>query len=280
MDKVNLLDYRRDVYTSTGNDGITEYIFKTIGVETGIFVEFGAWDGVRGCNCRKLFEQGWSGVFIEADDEKYANLCKNYEGQNRVHCCKAMVGFEDGSLFDRIVDPFLKGANIDFCLIDIDGLDLEVFETFEKYLPTVVCIEGGQMLDPLHERLDTAVASKNIQQSLSVMVESFEKKGYKVLCSYQDTYFIRAEFYDRFNVASDLYELYFNGLAAIPKRIPYIQKKLKDAGLKNPIVNDILWKSGFWRYGYRKRKLWAEKQSPKIQAVIKEKYERTKSTVK
>ena len=67
--------------------------------------------------------------------------------------------------------------NIDFCSIDIDGLDLEIFETFKKFMPSVVCIEGGQMLHPYHKRVERNIAKRNIQQSLKVMVASFEKKG-------------------------------------------------------------------------------------------------------
>ncbi len=255
---INLLDYKGGKYSNIGNDGIIEYIFLKLNIERGIFVEVGAWDGIWNSNCVRLFEKKWQGIFIEADFERYDELKKNYFGFKNVVCCNAKIGFDKENLFDNVVNPFLKGKQIDFCSIDIDGLDLEVFETFEKYLPTVVCIEGGQMFDPFHKRVKKSIAAKNIQQSLKTMVDSFEKKGYKILCSYQDSFFIKKEYYHLFDVSDDLIALYFDGLRAIHRRIPFIQKYMKKVNLKNNIVNYVLKKSDYRKYGWKKRKKWAE----------------------
>ena len=109
MKKDNLLNYGYDKYTSTGNDGIIDYIFKNINLKKGIFVEFGAWDGIKNSNCRKLFEEGWSGIFIEADEQKYKELKNNYKKYSQICCLNNSVGLNDGNLFDNIVDPYLKG---------------------------------------------------------------------------------------------------------------------------------------------------------------------------
>jgi hypothetical protein len=227
---------------------------------------------VHGSNCRTLFEKGWSGLFIEANKRRYKQLYKNYKAFDRIHCCRAIVGTRAGKLFDDIVGPYLDSSNIDFCSIDIDGEDLEVFETFERYLPTVVCIEGGQMLHPYHKRVSLSIARQNIQQSLNIMVRSFEAKGYHILCSYQDSFFIKSEYYDKFNVSSDLMKLYFDGLAAIYRRLPFIRNRLERVGLRNEIVDDILANSDYSKYGYEKRKLWAKEQKERILEVIKDRY--------
>src|SRR5712664_2332172 len=67
-----------NVYSQRGQDGILREIFARIGVETGVFVEFGGWDGVYLSNCRLLFEKGWRGVFIESNPERFAILSHNY----------------------------------------------------------------------------------------------------------------------------------------------------------------------------------------------------------
>ena len=144
------------------------------------------------------------------------------------------------SLFDDVVSPPIipHDRHIDFCSVDIDGLDVEVFETFEKNLPTVVCIEGGQMLHPLHPRVAPGIAQNNIQQSLATMNEIFSRKGYRVICSYQDSFFVKEEFYHLFDVSENVLNLYLDGLEALPK-IPWIQKKLEEVGLSNAIVDSI-----------------------------------------
>jgi len=269
---INILDYRKKKYSSIGNDGIIKFIVSTLGIEQSVFVEFGAWDGIKGSNCRALFEKGWIGLFIEADRKKYKKLVKNYAGHDEIGCVHSKVGFKKGNRFDDIVDWSIgKNINIDFCSIDIDGLDLDVFETFERHLPTTICIEGGQMLKPNHSRVSKSVSSQNIQQSLNVMIKSFAKRGYKPLCSYQDTFFIKEEFYHLFDVSDNFIDLYFDGLQAVYRRLPFISKYVKKVGLKNSIVDSVLRKSNFGKYGYSKRKKWAKNEHELIISAIKSK---------
>ncbi len=268
----NLLDYRFNKYTSTGNDGIIEHIFNKLNIKEGMFVEFGAWDGIKNSNCRKLYEEGWNGIFIEPDKYKYRNLKKNYKNDKRVICINIKIKDSGKNVFDNVVGLHIGNRNIDFCSIDIDGLDLEVFETFEKHFPTVICIEGGQMLHPYYRRIKKSIAKNNIQQSLSVMVQSFEKKGYKVLCSYQDSFFVKKEYYYLFNVKNNLIELHFNGLQALHRRLPWIYKYVQKNGLTNNIIKNILKETFYFSdYGYKKRKVWVEEKKEHIKLVI-EKY--------
>ena len=268
----NILDYRFDKYTSTGNDGIIEHIFKKNDIKNGTFVEFGAWDGVKNSNCRKIYEEGWNGIFIEPDKDKYKSLKKNYKNDKQIICINEKIEDKGKYIFDNIVGSYIGNRNIDFCSIDVDGIDLEIFETFEKYLPIVICIEGGQMLHPYHKRIKKNISKNNIQQSLGVMVNSFEKKGYKILCSYQDTFFIKKELYHLFEVEDNLIELYFNGLTALHRRLPWIYKFVKKGGLTNDIIKNILKETFYFSdYGYKKRKIWAEEKKEQIKLII-EKY--------
>ncbi len=265
---MNLLDYRSDTHSSTGNDGIIEQIFSTLGVEKGLFVEFGAWDGLYGCNCRKLQQEGWDGIFIEPESNRFEDLKKNYGQFDNITCINSIVGTTE-SLFDDLVDPYVKDK-IDFCSIDIDGLDLAVFETIGRHLPDVVCIEGGQMLHPGHERIPDDVARHNIQQSLEVMVEAFEKKGYQALCSYQDTFFIKRELADPFGPPASIMDLYLDGIAALARRIPWIRDTIAQQGLRNPILDEIVSRAGYEEYGYEQRKQWAVDRDQEIKAVIEQ----------
>ena len=269
---INLLEFRFDKYTSTGNDGIIEQIFKILEVKKGFFVEFGAWDGIHGCNSRKLCEEGWSGIFIEPILRRYLKLYWNYRQNISVKTIWSIVSTNGKNSFDCIMDRSSVNFEVDFCSIDIDGQDVEVFENFEKHLPKVVCIEGGQMLHPFYDRIPSEVASNNIQQSLSVIAEIGRKKGYEPVCSYQDTFLVKNELYDKFDVTQDLVKMYFNGLKVHHRRLPWIQKKLSEVNMQNPIVDDILNKSGFEKYGYHKRKQWSIDVSDIIDNIIEERY--------
>ena len=269
---MDILEHRKRGYSNIGNDGIIKFILKTLGMSTGTFVEFGAYDGVKNSNCKKLQEKGWSGIFIEPDIERYEKLEQEYDScKDKIVCINGKIELHGDNLFDNIVDPYLEGRNIDFCSIDVDGLDLEIFETFEKYLPTVVCIEGGQALPPYHERVEKSVAQNAIQQSLQVMVNSFEEKGYKILCCYQDCFFVKKEFYSNFDVSEDLMTLYFNGLRSRPLCMSYVKEYMDAAGIKNEIVDYVLKKSDYSKYGYENRHLWAVQQLKKILKALNKK---------
>nr|VFK56242.1 MAG: hypothetical protein BECKTUN1418F_GA0071002_10832 [Candidatus Kentron sp. TUN]VFK61659.1 MAG: hypothetical protein BECKTUN1418D_GA0071000_115613 [Candidatus Kentron sp. TUN]VFK62495.1 MAG: hypothetical protein BECKTUN1418E_GA0071001_10812 [Candidatus Kentron sp. TUN] len=64
-----LLEYRRNVYSQTGEDGIIEKILDIIPRNDKWCVEFGAWDGSFLSNTRHLIEhKGFSAVLIEAEN--------------------------------------------------------------------------------------------------------------------------------------------------------------------------------------------------------------------
>jgi hypothetical protein len=229
----------RTPYDYNQNDHLIREIFRRMGIKEGVCVEFGAWDGLYNSNTKNLIDEGWYSVQIEPHDGKYQELCRTYGNHDRVICLNKFINTSD-SLFDDVVSPPIipHDRHIDFCSVDIDGLDVEVFETFEKNLPSVVCIEGGQMLHPLHPRVPPKIAQNNIQQSLTTMNEVFLRKGYRVVCSYQDSFFVKEEFYHLFDVSENVLNLYLDGLEAFPK-IPWIQKKLEEVGLSNAILDAI-----------------------------------------
>lgn len=246
MKKENLLDYiayhekwhsksqnNRHKYVYNTNDFLLKEIFKRLKIETGTFVEFGAWDGIHLSNTKLLFDDGWKGLLIESNSERFSQLKENYKNSN-VCVDNSFLNLSD-CLFDDVYNSHLSD-DIDFCSIDIDGLDLEIFETFNKNLPKVICIEGGQVLHPLQDRVSIEIASKNVQQSLLVMKKSFEEKGYKLLCSYQDCIFIKKEYFDLFDVEEDVVKNYVDGLICLP-RIPYILNLLSDINYENEIID-------------------------------------------
>lgn len=218
------------------NEFIILSILERINIDKGLCVEFGAWDGVKNSNTRLLIEsKEWSSIQIEPERDRFLSLEWMYRDNKEVKCINSFVDTGD-NLFDDIVDGC---PQIDFCSIDIDGLDLDVFETFTRNLPTVICIEGGQALSPFNERVSTEIAKNNIHQSVNCYNQSFEEKGYKLLCCYQDCFFIKEEYYHLFDVSDNLFNLYLDGILALP-RLPYLKKQLYDEKLRNHLIDFII----------------------------------------
>ena len=194
MQPGSLLDYSSDVYSQRGDDGIIQEVFRRLNVERGFFVEFGAWDGLHHSNARLLFERGWSGMFIEADNVKAKHLAERYAASLDVICLHGMVQPEAGDgckTLDDYCDE--RGIEqIDFLSIDIDGLDLNIFEGLRRR-PNLIAIEGGFSWHPqMNIRVPDEVASRNLQQPLRVAVEAVRAKNYEPVCFNQNLYAVEA----------------------------------------------------------------------------------------
>ena len=219
------------------NEPIIQNIFDTLNIKQGFFLEFGAWDGINLSNARLLFEKNWNGMFIEGDKTKFEDLRDNYLNTNIL--VENIYLDDQHNNINKVLENN-KIQHIDFCSIDVDGLDLRLFKTFDDVLPTVVCIEGGQVLHPLFEgAINLEVERDNVTQSLHKYNQIFTNKGYRLLFAYQDCFFIKEEYIHLFNVSNNLYELYLDGLETLP-RIPWLFEKGKKHLIKNEIIEYIM----------------------------------------
>ena len=126
-------------YSQNGEDIFIMDLFKSKKKEKCFFFEFGAWDGIHLSNCRLLFENGWSGCFIESDNERYKKLKDNYKNHSNI------------ILVNEKLDPNTKNINqiikknnineINLLSIDVDGRDLSIWKSLEILNPDTVIIE-------------------------------------------------------------------------------------------------------------------------------------------
>ena len=185
----NLLDYKSNVYSQNGEDGVIAVILERIGIKMGWCCELGAWDGIHLSNCRHLIEQGWFALMIEGNPVRFENLVSNYAKNPSVTCLNRYIDTEKNSL-STIFDA--NGIrHLDFLSIDVDGLDYEIFEALD-FRPKVICIEVNAAHNPGSEaRISRDIAKNNIGQSLQTFVEIGEKKGYSLVCYTGNAFFVR-----------------------------------------------------------------------------------------
>jgi hypothetical protein len=138
---IKLNDYRKSQYSQAGEDGILEKLFQTLGIKNGQFCEFGASDGISYCNTRKLREEGWSGVLIEGDPLYSERIKQNLSEYKNIEILESFISCEIGSTLDELLKPTKLKRDFDFVSIDIDGNDLWVWKSLEKYTPKVVMVE-------------------------------------------------------------------------------------------------------------------------------------------
>jgi nitrogen regulatory protein PII-like uncharacterized protein len=177
-----LIDYRVIGYSQSGEEGVLAQIMKILGIEHGLCCEFGAWDGKHLSNTRKLMEDGWRGLMIEADSERYKDLLKTYPpGSNAVSVC-AYVDDADNSLAKLAARSNIT-ERFDLISIDIDGLDYQIFSTLDQFSkpPLVVIVE----VHTCHRSDDLRFVPKEIAslgcgQPLGLFIEKAREMGYRL----------------------------------------------------------------------------------------------------
>ena len=217
----SFLQFRKNINSQNGEDGIIEEIFSLLNVKNGNFIEFGAWDGKHFSNTYKLFQEGWSGIYIEGDSEKYKDLVKNFKDYENITCLQEYVGFEDTNSLDAIVDRTnYMNKSFDFVSIDVDGLDYFIFDKFSKYLPKVICIEVNSGHCPnFNTILSQDEAQNNVGQSLTIMSKRGAEKDYFPLCYNGNLFLIKNEFKPLFyKYIKSVEELYIDFLNYVIKQ--------------------------------------------------------------
>ena len=194
--KIKLIEYRKNVYSQNGEDGVLEEIFKRINVGSSNnekwCVEFGAWDGKHLSNTFHFVEQGWNAVYIEGDKEKFRDLLETVKQYPKIKPINAMVGFEESD--SNNLNNLLSGTKIpedfDLLSIDIDSFDLAVWQCFVGK-PKVVIIEINSSIEPgILQWHDGIFCQGN---SFSSTIKVAEDKGYMLVCHTGNLVFLRED---------------------------------------------------------------------------------------
>jgi hypothetical protein len=133
-------------YSQRGEDGMIQYIFSRLDITDGYFVELGGWDGIYHSNVYNLVKNGWAGVYIEQDSDKYKQLKQNMKHYSTVSCIQGSVNLEAGSCLDSFLDKEKAPREFDLLSLDLDGYDYWVWGTL-TYRPKLVVIEYNSNWD-------------------------------------------------------------------------------------------------------------------------------------
>lgn len=174
MSLVDLFNHRHNVHSQNGEDGIIAKLLEIGGIESGYFLEFGAWDGRHLSNTYALYERGWSGCMIEGDAQRYQQLCANIPDQ-RVLKINAFVAREGGHSLDGIIERFAI-PSITLLSVDIDGDDLAVWQGLTVLRPPIVVIEYNPTM-PFDIRYINPAGFNHGNAARSI-VEAAEALGY------------------------------------------------------------------------------------------------------
>lgn len=141
-------EYKRDVHSQFGEDGIIAEILRRLGMdEAGLgrrlwCVEFGAWDGKHLSNTRHLIEQRDArAVLIEGCPKRYEELVENTRGFDGVVPIQRMIEWKGENSLFRILQGTELPERFDVLSIDVDGHDWFIWSSLRSYRATVVTVE-------------------------------------------------------------------------------------------------------------------------------------------
>lgn len=200
-----LLQYKRNVTSQVGEDGIIEKIFSIIEPKNKFCCEFGAWDGQYLSNTWNLISNHeWRGLFIEGNPNKFAELLKTY-GQNRnAMCLNRFVELEGDNSLDRILEEVNGPVDLDLISIDIDGIDYFVWESITKHRPRIVVIEFNPTIP--NDVIFVQARSNSVNQgcSLLALILLGKQKGYELICCTQwNAFFVPQELFAAFGIRNN-----------------------------------------------------------------------------
>lgn len=172
-----------NVHSQCGEDGVIEYLLGLAGVETGYFVEFGAWDGKHLSNSAWLAEKGWSGCFIEGDTARFQDLLRNYEGNQNVAKLNAYVGSSGQNSLDALLRSVDAPVDVTVLSIDIDGNDYHVWEALKDHSALLCVIEFNPTIPAHVGFVQDNEPTLNFGNSLAALWDLGRTKGYSLVAA-------------------------------------------------------------------------------------------------
>lgn len=180
--KNDLANYRKNITSQFGEDGIFEELFRRIGPERkGLCIEVGAWDGKYCSNTWNLWHnKEWDAILIEGNlDRHNAFVRENADFQNVRAICAFVEASGERSL-DNLLAPLIReGKEPDLLSIDIDGDDYYIWESLTALSPRVVIIEYNPTIPP-HLAL-VQEPGQYFGASAKALVELAARKGYELI---------------------------------------------------------------------------------------------------
>lgn len=215
--KIWFEDFKNDITSQTGEDGILKRIFEIIPGDVRWCCEFGAWDGKKYSNTYQLLAHaGWHGVLIEADPIKFNELPKTFGDNNKIKFFNRFVNFSGKDTLDEILSETEIPLDFDLLSIDIDGNDYHIWDSLVKYSPKVVIIEYNQSMANHIEYVQRADVNVNHGSSILSIAKLARSKGYELVAVTDlNGIFVKKEYFG-------LFELEDNSLAKLRPVAPYV----------------------------------------------------------
>jgi len=203
-------------FSQNDEDGITLEVFRRIGLEHGVFAEFGVGDGSEN-NSLVLLASGWKGFWVGGE-----GLCFNHRS-NPNHFSFHQMWIDR----ENILSAYNEGlssigeSSVDLLSLDFDGNDYYLIEQLliAGVSPKIFIVEYNSKFPPpirwkiAYDREHAWDFDDYFGASLAEFDELFKKFGYALVCcnfSGSNAYFVKNELMSFFaDVPRDLGDIFY-----------------------------------------------------------------------
>tara|TARA_A100001388_G_scaffold264846_1_gene236483 strand:- start:2815 stop:3573 length:759 start_codon:yes stop_codon:yes gene_type:complete len=200
--------YRYNIFSQNGEDGIIQELLFRLQEKISKdpwCVEFGAWDGIHMSNTFNLVKNGWNGLYIEGNSERFKELTKTCEKFSKLlsECKYVEKDYESPNSLDNILKSKKIPINFDILSIDVDSFDLEIWEQLKGFSPKIVIIEINSNYLPgiLKWHTGNKPVNKFGGNSFSATLMVAKNKGYQLICHTGNMIFIKNDYLELLNIS-------------------------------------------------------------------------------
>lgn len=215
-----LNEFAANVNSQTGEDGVIEKVLEVLPENNHWCVEFGAWDGIHLSNTYNLIaNRDYSAVLIEGDRNRFRQLQKNFQSNERVKPINTFVGFEEDNSLDSLLRSTDIPVNFDLLSIDIDGNDYHVWAAVKHYKPKVVVLEYNPTIPNPVEFVQARDIHINQGSSILSLDKLAKDKGYELVAATRlNAFFVDSKYFALFGIEDNS----VNTIRSEQPRVTYI----------------------------------------------------------
>jgi hypothetical protein len=134
------------VYSNLGEETIIRAYLSQLKLSNRFCVDMAAGDGVSMSNTYALFKEGWVGLAVELDSEKFSKLAYTYRPCKNVYLSKCKVTPLN---VVELLRSYETPEDFAFLSLDLDGYDYFVLRSLLKaYRPRLLCVEINEKIPP------------------------------------------------------------------------------------------------------------------------------------
>lgn len=185
MKSINLLKYRKIIYSQYGEEGVLEFLIKKLNLNYIECCEFGMSDTTYSNTFYFIENYNSFGLYI---DKSYENI-KNLKLPNTIVLEKE-IKLKGENTLDVILSQTPISKNFDILSIDIDNNDYHVWDSLKNYNPKIVIIEFNPFISP---KLEYVFNGSRFSSSFLSTVKLGESKGYSLVCMTGNLIFVKTE---------------------------------------------------------------------------------------